>query len=210
MTPSNYRFSGFSRGPRHQRGMMLIIALIVLVAMTLVGIATMRSVDTASLVAGNIAFKQSTTGGADEGLQAAYLWLSLNATGSQLDNDNGTVGYFSNVPGIEPDWSQDSNWTNGKTLNNGNPDAAGNTIAYIIHRMCPQRNCKANSNSCPTGGLPNPCGQTPDMSAVSGEGSDNSRGHTFTKQPGIHYRITARAKGPRNSVTVVQTMMLIQ
>ena len=44
-------------GPRKQRGTMLIIALIVLVAMTLAGIATMRSVDTATVMAGNIAFR---------------------------------------------------------------------------------------------------------------------------------------------------------
>jgi len=206
MIPSNHRFSGFPRGPRRQRGMMLIIALIVLVAMTLVGIATMRSVDTASLVAGNIAFKQSTNGGADQGLQAAYTWLTLNATGNQLNNDNTTVGYLSSVPLIEPDWSQSSNWSNGKVLNNGNPDAAGNVVTYIIHRMCPVPNCAPN-NTC--GGNTNSCGSTPDALTFSGEGSDQSKPQTYTKPPAIHYRLTARALGPRNSVTVVQTMVRI-
>jgi type IV pilus assembly protein PilX len=206
MNASHYRFSGLSRGPRRQRGTMLIIALIVLVAMTLVGIATMRSVDTASLVAGNIAFKQSTNGGADQGLQAAYAWLTANATGNQLNNDNTTVGYLSSVPLLEPDWSQSSSWANGFTLNNGNKDAAGNVVSFIIHRMCPIANCAAN-NTC--GGNTNSCGSTPDQLMFTGEGSDQSKAQTYTKPPAIHYRLTARAVGPRNSVTVVQTMVRI-
>jgi hypothetical protein len=206
MNASHYRFSGLSRGPRRQRGTMLIIALIVLVAMTLVGIATMRSVDTASLVAGNIAFKQSTIGGADQGLQAAYAWLTANATGNQLNNDNTTVGYLSSVPLIEPDWSQSGSWASGFTLNNGNKDAAGNVVSFIIHRMCPVPNCAPN-NTC--GGNSNTCGSTPDQLTFTGEGSDQSKAQTYSKPPAIHYRLTAKAVGPRNSVTVVQTMVRI-
>jgi hypothetical protein len=206
MNASNYRFSRLSRGPRRQRGTMLIIALIVLVAMTLVGIATMRSVDTASLVAGNIAFKQSTSGGADQGLQAAYAWLTANATGNQLNSDNTTVGYLSSVPLIEPDWSQSGSWANGFTLNSGNKDAAGNIVSYVIHRMCPVANCSPN-NTC--GGTSNSCGSTPDQLIASGEGSDQSKAQTYSKPPAIHYRLTARAVGPRNSVTVVQTIVRI-
>src|SRR5262245_32949952 len=97
MTSLRNRSCSFSRGPRRQRGTMLIIALIVLVAMTLVGISTMRSVDTASLVAGNIAFKQSTIGGADQGLQAGYTWLTANAIGNTLNVDNTGAGYLSSV-----------------------------------------------------------------------------------------------------------------
>jgi Tfp pilus assembly protein PilX len=48
-------FRSAPRLPARQRGVMLIIALIVLVAMTMAGIAMMRSVDTATIVAGNIA-----------------------------------------------------------------------------------------------------------------------------------------------------------
>ncbi|HZF19840.1 MAG TPA: hypothetical protein VE008_09055 [Burkholderiales bacterium] len=196
----------YSGGRRRQRGTMLIIALIVLVAMTLVGIATMRSVDTATLVAGNIAFKQSTVGGADQGLQAAYTWLTANAIGNTLLTDHTGSGYVSSVPGIEPDWSLSSSWTNGFTLNNGNPDVAGNTVSYLIHRMCPVPNCGPNQTCL---GQTNVCGQTPDPKTFSGEGSDQSKAQFYSKPPAIHYRLTARAVGPRNSTTVVQTMVRI-
>jgi type IV pilus assembly protein PilX len=206
MTSLGKRFIS-SRGPRRQRGTMLIIALIVLVAMTLVGIATMRSVDTAGLVAGNIAFKQSTIGGADNGLQAAYFWLTQNAVGNTLLSDSTGAGYLSSVPPVEPDWTQGSSWTNAFTLNSGNPDAAGNVVSYIIHRMCPVPNCAPEDNCR---GLPtNTCGNTPDPQTSSGEGTDQSKANFVKKPSAVHYRLTARAVGPRNSVTVVQTMVRI-
>jgi Tfp pilus assembly protein PilX len=51
---------------------VLFIALIVLVAMTLAGIAIMRSVDTATLIAGNLAFKQGTVQSSDNGVEQAF------------------------------------------------------------------------------------------------------------------------------------------
>ena len=72
--------------PRSQRGTMLIIALIVLVAMTLAGIATMRSVDTATIMAGNLAFRQSALNAADQGIQTAFTNLKgLSATTLNVD-----------------------------------------------------------------------------------------------------------------------------
>ena len=61
--------------PRQQRGMVLLIALIVLVAMTLAAIGMMRSVDTTTVIAGNVAFKQTTLQSADQGISTAYSAL---------------------------------------------------------------------------------------------------------------------------------------
>jgi type IV pilus assembly protein PilX len=207
MTPLANRLSGRPAAPRRQRGTMLIIALIVLVAMTLAGIATMRSVDTATLVAGNIAFKQSTIGGTDQGLQSAYAWLTANAIGVTLYSDNTGAGYLSSVPALEPDWSSPTSWSNAFMLNTGNKDAAGNVISYLIHRMCPVPNC-APETKC--AGVDNTCGKTPDVMTASGEGTDQGKAQRYTKNPAVHYRLTARAVGPRNSTTVVQTMVRIQ
>jgi len=51
-----------------QQGIVLPITLIVLVAMTLAGIALLRSIDTSSIIAGNLAFKQSATASGDAGI----------------------------------------------------------------------------------------------------------------------------------------------
>ena len=70
--------------PRNQRGVILFIALIVLVAMSLAGIALMRSVDTNVLIAGNLAFRQGATLAADRGIEDAKNWLAANAAGVTL------------------------------------------------------------------------------------------------------------------------------
>ena len=72
--------------PRSQRGVILLIALIMLVAMTLAGIGMMRSVDTGSVIAGNMAFKEATLSASDAGTNAAFNALMAVAnTTNALD-----------------------------------------------------------------------------------------------------------------------------
>jgi len=195
------------RAPRSERGTVLIIALIVLVAMTLAGIATMRSVDTATLMAGNIAFRQSAVNAADQGLQAGFTWMSANMTSANLNSDIAGVGYFSNAATEEPKWFDPVVWADAAKLNGGAPDAAGNRVWFKVERMCPQKDCAANS-IC-TNGAANTCGSTPDPGLLSREGQDHFRqtSNIFTKPPAIHYRVTAKAEGPRGSVSIVQVML---
>ena len=81
---------------RAQRGVILFIALIVLVAMSLAGIALMRSVDTNVLIAGNLAFRQATTNMADVGVEAARSWLSTNTGVLNQDQPGGFTAYWAN------------------------------------------------------------------------------------------------------------------
>ena len=193
---------------RAQRGVTLIIALIVLVAMTLAGVAMMRSVDTGTIVVGNIAFRQSTVHSADQGLQAAYGFISANSGATVLYNDDniigaGSKGYWSSAPANErSDWLMDNNkWVNAAQINAGNPDASGNVVYYVIHRLCKDPNV---SNTATT------CAATPDNTAITGEGIDASSANYFTRPPATHYRITAKSVGPRNSITFVQTLIRTQ
>lgn len=195
--------------PRSQRGTVLIIALIVLVAMTLAGIATMRSVDTATVMAGNIAFRQSALNAADQGIQAGYVVLKVPSPSSDLTKDGSlwlvpTAGYYSSAPITEPNWSDPAAWQNAVTLNGGAPDAAGNVISFIVQRLCTVPNC-AVGGTC--GGQTNLCGSTPGSATLSREGGDNFRVEQgFFSLPQVHYRITARAVGPRKSVAIVQIL----
>src|SRR5213596_867131 len=133
---------GRARAPRRARqgGTILIIALIVLVAMTLAGIATMRSVDTATITAGNIGLRQASVNAADQGIQAGVNWLVANIAAIPVKDDHqpGTAskGYFSSVPASDPDWYDPLSWKEAAQLNNGNPDAGGNVVFFVIHRLC--------------------------------------------------------------------------
>ena len=68
--------------PHSQRGVVLLIALIILVAMTLAGIGMMRSVDTGTLITGNLAFKQSTMNASDAGTSEGFNALATVANSS--------------------------------------------------------------------------------------------------------------------------------
>ena len=81
---------------RSQRGTILFIALIVLVAMSLAGIALMRSVDTNVLIAANLAFRQGATAGGDWGVEDARAWISGNAAILNDDMPPGARFYLAN------------------------------------------------------------------------------------------------------------------
>jgi Tfp pilus assembly protein PilX len=188
------------------RGAVLFIALIVLVAMTLAGIAIMRSVDTATLIAGNLAFKQGTVASSDNGIEQAYQWLIANRAALSLDNL--PQGYNSGY--ATPVWTTAGAWADAVTVGT---DAAGNTISYVIHRMC---NCadtlyNGTSATCPQGNqcaLDNPTGTgTPPPPAQGESFSVGSPG--YLQDPRVYYRITVRSQGPRNTVSYIQSMVAV-
>ena len=81
---------------RAQQGVILFIALIVLVAMSLAGIALMRSVDTNVLIAGNLAFRQANTALGDVGVEAARTWLFANMASLNNNQPGGGSHYWAN------------------------------------------------------------------------------------------------------------------
>jgi hypothetical protein len=203
----------FPHGRRvRERGAALLIALVVLVALTMAGIAMMRSVDTATLVAGNIGFRQSTMNAADVGIQAAYNYIfpRMNILANQASSDaaNGYTGF--SPLGEAPDWyltPANAGWTFAVSCNGGTPatacasfgpggtsvDLAGNNVTYVIHRLCDN-----------TGTV---CGLTPGDPSGPGGGIDKSDPNFIAPLPSQHFRITVRVNGPRNSVAYVQTFV---
>lgn len=87
------RVNGRSLTPPHsQRGVVLLIALIMLVAMTLAGIGMMRSVDTGSMIAGNLAFRHATSQASDAGLSTGFNVL-MSAANSANSNDKNVLNF---------------------------------------------------------------------------------------------------------------------
>jgi type IV pilus assembly protein PilX len=196
------------RGPRRsQRGIVLFIALIVLVAMSLSGVALMRSVDTGLVVAGNMAFKQSAIMGADRGTQEAVKWLQDNSAGATLYDTNTAQGYFSSRPPAEPNWFLSSNWADSVAVNGGAPDASGNVVRYVIHRMCTLPGVKHDGT---VGVVSNDCARYYAASAAAAGGSMAVGAPQFLGTPQIYYRITTRVEGPRDTVSVIQSSVLVR
>ena len=192
--------------PSRARGAVLFIALIVLVAMTLAGIAIMRSVDTATLIAGNLAFKQGTVQSSDNGVEFAYQWLLANRP--TLSVNNLPQGYNSGY--ASPIWTNAAVWTNSVTVGT---DIAGNTVSYQIHRMCNCADTTYNGVCAATGqsnqcALDNPTGTGAPPPPAQGE-SFSIGAPGYLQDPRVYYRITVRTQGPRNTVSYVQAMVAI-
>jgi Tfp pilus assembly protein PilX len=196
-----------SRLPRrNQRGVILFIALIVLVAMSLAGIALMRSVDTNVLIAGNLAFRQGATMAGDWGIESARTWLEANKGGTTLHNDQPVTYYWANwqtgkdLVGVGTA-SDDYDWSEARNLGQ---DAGGNEVRYVIHRMCtaagtpssPGANCmRSTVGAGGSGGL-----GSPKEEAAIGSGALSTPGTVF-------YRVTVRVAGPRNTFSYVQAIL---
>jgi type IV pilus assembly protein PilX len=208
----------FRSGPRslrRQAGVILIITLIALVAMTLAAVALVRSVDTGTIVAGNLGFKQSAVVSGDAGLEAARAWLLVNAT--LLASDSSNNGYYATrqdsvdftgarTPAVTTD-NVDWDGTNGSSVskarkvNSGTADNAGNVVSYVIHRMC----------DIP-GGINDP-GQACATATIDATGSpkdapDYSK-YGLQSSKLVYYRVTSRVLGPRNTITYVQSMLVL-
>jgi len=189
--------AGYPRRHARQRGVVLFVALIVLVAMTMAGLALMRASGTGILAAGNLAFKQSATASGDAGIEAARVWLIGQTTPGALDTNRGAEGYYAT-------WDTTFNpftstvWNGGAATVPGGQDAAGNTVKYVIHRMCATTGSLATVPTCVT---------------VAGGSLGGSKGgiqygeRPLTGNTTAYYRVTAQIQGPKNTLSYVQTML---
>lgn len=196
---------------RHQQGVVLFIALIVLVALSLTGIALVRSVDTANLAAGNLSFKKSALLSSDPGIDTALNFLAGQATfnaanpASGLNTDSVGAGYYSTystpsfpVAGtIATDiQGRPTNWPGATAgaVQMALDAATGNTVTYIIQRMCNSNltsgDAADRSSRCLTDPAP-VCHSPP----------------CIFSPPPIYYRITTMVQGPHNALSYVQTMV---
>jgi type IV pilus assembly protein PilX len=194
---------------RRERGTILFIALIVLVAMSLAGIALMRSVDTNVLIAGNLAFRQGATAGGDWGLEHARAWISGNPAELEKDKPNGATFYWANwqenldLIGNNPSLAiADYNWADPNEAVDLGFDTAGNRVQYVIHRLCDKE------------GAPNvvQCVRSK-LSATAGTAQGGSNqvqpvgGGNVNIGTSVLYRVTVRVTGPRNTVSFVQAVL---
>lgn len=219
-----------------QRGVVLFFTLVALLAISLAAVALIRSVDTSTLIAGNMAFKQSATTSGDSGVEAAITWLTniqvanaglnvLNnpahafnltclatraarAPGTNGVDDLGDPGCPAIIPGYHSSLNTALSLTADATWNDVNSvlvgtDGSGNTIRYIIQRMCRNANQPVQTASCLFSGIPeetNPQHIKPPQEFCDGPGCPAAG-----QSPQL--RITTRTTGPKNTVSYVQAFV---
>jgi type IV pilus assembly protein PilX len=214
-----------------QVGLSLIVVLIALLVIGFAAVALLRSSDTGTLVAGNIAFQKTALSSGDAATEDAITQIAANAASSVLFTDGGTAGvpvagYYATsrdgcdltgtrTPGVAGD---DVNWSGADPGAACNMDAItvtpagvapGFSVSYIINRMC---NAEGDPNSlvAADGATPMSCSR---LGAGASEGSTRggpSYGNMpLTGEAQTYYRITTRIDGPRNTVRYVQAFVVI-
>ncbi|OYZ70505.1 MAG: hypothetical protein B7X98_00685 [Methylophilaceae bacterium 17-43-7] len=201
------------RNKHTQQGLVLFVALMALVVMSLASVALIRSVDTSSQITGNLAFKQSTSITSSYGIEAMAdtigSQLKIYATTNDPSNgfyavcttfDTGATGQCNGENLVaEATWTDaNSKLASGAGISDGK-DPYGNTIRYIVERMCNQAG-NSNIDRCLMASSPTDTSSknvvgigTPILEPIS--------------EPLPLYRVTVRISGPKNTVTYVQAFV---
>jgi type IV pilus assembly protein PilX len=191
--------------PRTERGVVVFIALIVLVAMTLAGLAVMRSSNTAILTAGNLSFKQGSVLAGDAGLERGIVDFLRNATTGAvtLEQDVPLQGYYATWYDGDPTLGKTfdpitwPDWDKPTLRGSAGKDSAGNTVYYVIHRMCRVKGPVSQDDCVVLGG---------DLSSSSkGGGQYGEKAIKDISRP--YFRLTARIEGPKQTISYVQSMI---
>ena len=182
------------RGRQH--GISLIIALISLIALTLSGLALIRSVDTANVISGNLSFRQASLHATDVGVEAALTALETIITTS-LDTKYpagcaiGTCTYYPtrqvvNTAGVPTA----INWTTvpSTTVDNSY------SVQYVIDRLC--------DGTAPITDIEASCMNIKNSTI----GSKKAGAVAFLSETQVYYRTTVRVLGPRKTVSIVQVL----
>lgn len=202
---------------QRQRGVVLMVALIILTALMIGGVALIRSVDTTNLISGNLAFQQSAMRSGESGTEDAVRSVVEASTAFALQNDDFTKGYAASTPASGNPSNWEVYWTatidpspltppvTTKTCGSGGgractlpTDAAGNTVSYTVQRLCLTA---GDPGVAATG-----CAVGSQASSLVGEGhgADDPLHNKLTQ---YYYRVTTRTVGPRNTVSYIQSII---
>jgi hypothetical protein len=180
---------------RRERGAVMFVAVVVLLMMTLAGVAMMRQMRSELSIAGNLAFKQNATAAADRGTEAARDWYA-GQTLIALRNDAAGDGYFSSFPAdsdeVDP---AELPWNQARSV--VTDDGAGNRVDYLVHRLCTLANTAEDDPAQQCAGT------------LVNHGSAKACGYPCPSASEFrpYFRVTTRVRGPRNTLSYVQVVM---
>jgi type IV pilus assembly protein PilX len=190
---------------RAQSGVVLFIALIVMVALSIAGIALVRSVDTGLSITGNLGFRQASIPPSTWAVENAISAMFEKKTIADLEKDKTDQNYYAYRFEVKNNLKPEDKGGVPYDLQGATPsnypstfvkenDAAGNTIRYVIERMCLDAGpaTAANCDMSP----PKKSEATTAMELVKPE---------LIRVP--FYRITVRVDGPNNTTTFAQAML---
>lgn len=185
-----------------QQGVALFIVLIVLVAMSIGGVALMRNIETSTLVSGNLAFKMAALHATDVAVEKAITdfpgilaasadanYPSSCATATAAPNG---CRYYATLQGVDTKGVPTAiNWNYVQSTS----PLDGYAVQYVIDRLC--------NGPTPVTDLIGKCVSD----APLGGGSQKVGAPKFTGTTKIFYRVTVRVQGPRSTESFAQVII---
>jgi type IV pilus assembly protein PilX len=179
---------------RDQKGVTLFIVLILIVAMTIGGMALFRSVETTNQVSGNLSFKVASIHVGDVGMESAIAEIpAIVASSSDANFPSGcTQGaaypnacrYYALAQPVD-----DSGVPTGIIWDNvrAQEPITGYKVRYVVERMC--------EGSLPITDVSSKCKTL----APTNGGTKKAGEVVFTGAQQIYYRVTVKVDGPRST-----------
>lgn len=175
---------------RQQRGVTMLVVLILLTVMLLGALAMARHLESATVAAGNTAMRDSALQASEVGLNTAFRAVQGLA---DLAAENAAAGtwYWPTPQAVDASGVPQINWNSAPEVTVGN-----NSVRYVVERVCgvaavtdPMRECLVR--------LPT---TTPMLSAKD---QDDKLEPISSRQ----FRITVRVVGPKDTTVFVQSLV---
>lgn len=191
------------RPPSHaQRGVVMVIALIALALLLIGGAALVRSVDSSSLLAGNLGFKRDMSNHAERAVVAVRQLMRTGAlatedsrASNQPAANYSAVTLAANSRGVptlllKEGALGEAGYSGADIVD----DDSGVRIRYVIDRQC-----------AATGAF--------DLSrCTAGTGAADAGGTDWQRKPGAEgrpvYRVSVRVSGPRDTLAFYQATLV--
>ena len=169
-----------------QRGVTMIMVLLLLSVMLLGGLALARMTEIGSLASGNSAYREASLQASEVGVNTAYAAVKT------LANEEADAGtwYWATVHSADTAGIPDINWGNAPEVTVGSY-----SVRYAVERMCTTAPVTNTLRQCLVKQIP----QTPESNVYGREALDppNSR----------QFRITVRVFGPKDTQTWIQSLV---
>lgn len=194
---------------KSQRGVVLFVALIALVVMSLAAAALIRSVDTNTLITGNLSFKQSALVSSDRGIETALEAIRVasvaNLSSLNASQARGYFAFFNDNPALNLDnptiLRNDDTWNNFSAdgIPGGIEADTQNRIRYIVQRMC-----RSSVPVIPEAPTKDKCLLGETKSATGSIKGTVKKKRNLKPVLSPIYRVTVRVDGPKNTVSYSQ------
>jgi len=203
--------------PSRQRGVVIVIALIVLASMMLAGVALIRSMDTGTQISGNFAFRQAAVQATDAGIEGAFTDLTKLIITDKNGDTTTKSWYYPKITSLmgtaeskDADFFDTSKVANSKYQALTAKSVSGNDVSYLVERLC---------TATLAGGAPeadaDKDGIVSDQEIMNVCAHESSReGCSYSTEAdckprlkSVYYKATVKVGGPRNTSSLAQSTL---